>query len=247
MNEYLLFQERVLNESVGNMSEIDGYNCKLCNNKGLIFFIRGDEVVSRVCKCRLQRRALRMMNSICKGGERPTLDNYYDREAWQERLKNGVKAYLNSQGGEWLFIGGQSGSGKTHLCTAVCYELIEREKSIVYMRWLDSIREIKDSLKSGSYIDEINKYKKCDVLYIDDLFKGSSRENISDADIKIAFEIINSRYCDKGKITIVSSEYTLGELSMIDEATASRIKERAGKYIYSIAKDRARNYRGALV
>ena len=109
------------------------------------------------------------------------------------------------------------------------------------MQWVSKVREIKEAIKNDYYSEEIIKYKTCDVLYIDDLFKG---REVSDADIKIAFDILNSRYIDNKKITIISSELTLQELYEIDEACASRITERARGYIFNIGKERSKNFRG---
>lgn len=243
MNEYLNNQAISLNQTQGTLNLSDGYSCEACNNKGLVYFVRGDEVVARLCSCREKRRAIRAINELYKGGERLTINTFEIKFSWQQSIKNKALSFLSENSDKWFFIGGQSGCGKTHICTAIAYELIERTKSVVYMRWVDRLWEIKQSIKMGSYTDEISKYKNCDVLYIDDLFKCGTGDGVSATDLKIAFEIINHRYADRTKITVISSEYTLGELSKIDEACASRIKQRAGVYTLSIERDLNKNLR----
>lgn len=239
---YLEFQRNALNETVGNMNEYDGYDCRLCKNKGLTFHIKDETVVSRLCVCREKRRALRTIRALSHGEERKNLDSYVAIKEWQSKIKEGAFRYLGENKSDWFFIGGQSGCGKTHICTAISYQLIERQRSLIYMQWVSKAREIKEAIKNDCYSEEIIKYKTCDVLYIDDLFKGGE---VSCADIKIAFDILNSRYLDDKKITIISSELTLQELYEVDEACASRITERARGYIFNIVRERSKNFRGA--
>ena len=237
---YLEFQKNALNETVGDMNEHDGFDCPICKNKGLTFHIKDGTVISRLCKCRSQRRAIRTMREMSINGDRKTLDSYVTKSDWQIKIKEGAYRYLGQNTSSWFFIGGQSGCGKTHICTAISYKLIERAQSLVYMQWVSRVRDIKEAIKNDYYREEIQKYKSCDVLYIDDLFKG---REVSDADIKIAFDILNSRYLDKTKVTILSSELTLQELYDVDEACASRITERARGYIFNIAKSKEKNFR----
>ena len=242
MSQFLNFQANMLNQTQGTLNLSDGYDCQECKNKGFTYFVRGDEVVSRLCACRQKRRAIRIINELNIGGGNLRMESFKTSLPWQEHIKKTAKSFLE-EGSGWFFIGGQSGCGKTHICTAISYELIERERSVVYMRWVDKSQEIKQSLKYGTYTDEINKYKRCDVLYIDDLFKCAGGEGISTSDLKIAFEILNYRYADTSKITIISSEYTLSALAQIDEACASRIIERTGKHNVNIDKDVNKNLR----
>ena len=80
------------------------------------------------------------------------------------------------------------------------------------------------------------------MLYIDDLFKGDS-ETPSKQDIKLAFDLISSRY-DSQLPTIISSERTIADIVKIDESIASRIVERCGRdRLLAIRKNRKSNFR----
>ena len=97
------------------------------------------------------------------------------------------------------------------------------------------------------YEEKLDFYKNVDVLYIDDLFKtGRSSSEVkqrpTQADINLAFEILNARYIRK-KITIISSECTISDLIDIDEAIAGRIKQKCGEFCININPDRNKNYR----
>ena len=73
----------------------------------------------------------------------------------------------------------------------------------------------------------LDEYKRVEVLYIDDFLKGGD----TDADIRLAYEILNSRYNDRGLRTILSSEMTPEKLLRRDEALGGRIYERARGYV----------------
>ena len=63
------------------------------------------------------------------------------------------------------------------------------------------------------------------------------------ADVNLAFEIINYRYNDPQLITVISCERDVTELLDIDEAVGSRIYQRTKKYNISVSADNKKNYR----
>ena len=108
-------------------------------------------------------------------------------------------------------------------------------------------REAK-SLKSlvtdeEAYNAAIKDILDIEVLYIDDFLKVRKHSAPTDADVKLAFEIINTRYNDARMTTLLSSELMIDELLDIDEAVGSRILERAGEYSLNIGRDRTKNWR----
>lgn len=147
----------------------------------------------------------------------------------------------------WFFIGGQTGAGKTHICTAICREFLLSGKSVKYMLWRDDIVKIKGCANDAqAYSKLIDEYKRVEVLYIDDLFKtgkgpDGSKQQPTGADINAAFEILNYRYNDPKLVTIVSSECTVNDILDIDEAVGGRIFEKAK--VFSLSRDRRKNYR----
>lgn len=252
--EYEQFKVDGLNNTEGNRHLTDGYNCKLCKNKGYIVKLierpNGTfEQEHSFCKCEdIRRSIVRMKKSGLKDIIKDyTFDKYEVTEPWQEAIKSAAVEYAKNPVG-WFFLGGQSGAGKTHLCTAICREFLLGGRKVVYMLWRDDISKLKSLAKENPEEREamIEKFKKAEVLYIDDLFKmGKATDNAKQmptaADINAAFEIINYRYNNPNLLTIVSSECSEDELLDIDEAVGGRIFERA-KTI-SIAKNRDRNYR----
>ena len=251
--DYEQFKVDGLNATVGKRNEEDGYNCPVCKNKGYVFKVveYADGSFSHVCadcKCaEIRRSIMRMKRSGLKDIIKDyTFDKFEATEPWQKTIKSAAKDYATNQKG-WFYIGGQSGCGKTHLCTAICREFLLEGKQVVYMMWRDDIAKIKGLATFPEERQQmIDQFKMAEVLYIDDLFKTGRNADGSEpkptaADINAAFEIINYRYNNPALLTIISSELNEDELLDIDEAVGGRVFERSKTF--SIAKDRSRNYR----
>lgn len=229
--------------------DLTGYDCKKCLNRGNVAII-GEEggLCFKECDCMKIRRCFWEMerSGLKKLIKEKTFDAFSTTEDWQGAIKKGAMTYAANPEG-WLLFCGQPGSGKTHLCTAVCRQRLLAGDEVKYMSWRDKVAELKAmSLDSEQRGEMIDIYKTAQILYVDDLYKvgkaadGSS--NPTGADISLAFEIINHRYINHLP-TIVSTEKTPQELVEIDEATGSRIIEMAGSNVYSISRDIKRNYR----
>ncbi len=250
---YEQFKVDGLNDTVGSRNLEDGYECRTCKNKGFVAKLveNADGTYSHCfadCKClEVRNSIMRMKRSGLKDIIKDyTFDKFEDSEPWQKSIKAAAMDYAKDPEG-WFFLGGQSGAGKTHLCTAICREFLLAGKRVRYMLWRDDIVKIKGAVTdSEEYCKMIDEFKRVDVLYIDDLFKtGKAMDNSvqkpTAADINVAFEIINFRYNNPGLLTIISSELSEDELIDIDEAIGGRIYERAKAF--TIGKDRSRNYR----
>ena len=243
------------NESVGNLDKEDGIDCPICKNKGFIEEVvegfRGDYTSSlRQCECMKQRRSLQRLkkSGMAESIEKLTFATFETTEDWQKSVKERAQRYVQGLGSKWFFIGGAVGCGKTHICTAICGELLKQNLSIKYMSWSEESVKLKGKVNDDDFDDLIRQYKDVDVLYIDDFFKTRRSRTgevqyPSDADIKLAYQIINFRYTANKK-TIISSEWILDELMNFDDATSSRIYEMCrGGSMLQIDRLTERNYR----
>ena len=241
------------NAMVGDLDQEDGYNCPICKNKGNIARVEmvndWPTKIYRDCKCmamrytiaRMKRSGLQNIITDC------TFDKYEELDPWHTSVKKRAMDYAGNPSG-WFFIGGQSGAGKSHLCTAICRSFLLRGERVQYMMWVDDAAILKGIVNEGSeYTQQVERFKKAPILYIDDLFKvqndnGQNRGKPTSADVRLAFEIINYRVVSKLP-TIISSEFTLAELVDIDQAVAGRIAEMAESNAISITPDIKKNYR----
>lgn len=229
------------------MGDLSGYDCTKCLNRGRYAIPKEGGGMSIVeCDCMKIRRCVQKMEA---SGLREvitsyTFDAYQDSEPWQTSVKRGAVDYANKVDG-WLLFCGQSGSGKTHLCTAVCRHLLLAGEEVRYMPWRQDVRELK-AMESNSQVEALKKLQTAPILFIDDLFKtGRAADgscNPTAADVNLAFDIINYRYT-KRLTTIISTERSPAELVDIDEAVGGRIVEMAQGHTYCIEKKQGRNYR----
>ncbi|MCD7927335.1 MAG: ATP-binding protein, partial [Oscillospiraceae bacterium] len=135
----------------------------------------------------------------------------------------------------WVSALGSVCSGKTHICTAICGELLNAGVEVRYFRWADDSRRLKSLVREPEvYQRELEPYKRCKALYIDDVLKTKRGTEVTAADINLAFELIDYRYSDSRLITILSSEKQMDELLNIDEALGSRIYERTKGHLLKL-------------
>ncbi len=228
---------------------LQGYDCELCKNKGTVYVVKDGYVVAQECNCMLMRRNIVRIHE--SGLEellrRNTLDTYITQENWQKGIKAVALDFLKSDGKDWFFIGGQVGAGKTHICTAIVGELMQRGYSAKYMQWRQEATKLKSVINDKEYEPLMDMLKTVSVLYIDDLFKGGTdkygkKELPTPGDINLAFDIIATRY-NQNLVTLISSERTMTELLAVDEAIGSRIAQKANKYKISLTQDEQKNYR----
>ena len=224
------------NKSTGNLKY---YDCPKCLNRGDIK-VRINTV--RLCDCMKIRKANRILaeSGMAELIHNSKFENYFATEDWQVALKEKCMNFAKNPS-HCLFLGGQSGTGKTHLCSAVCGEFIKQGKALKYVLWRDIVTKLQANLyKDDIYTSIVEDIKNVDVLYIDDLFKN--RDNRKNYELEIAFKIINDRDLSN-KITIISTEYLISDLIKIDEALAGRIVKMSGEYLLQIGKNSSRNYR----
>jgi DNA replication protein DnaC len=236
----------ILNREFGSLV---GYDCPDCLNRG--YFITVDEEGRRAsleCKCMETRRSMELMkrSGLSSLLDRYTFDTWQERETWQSHAAKMAKQYVSNPDGRWFMMTGRPGSGKTHMCTALCGDLMRQGLRVQYMLWRDISVQAKAVVNDeDAYKRIVDPLKAVPVLYIDDLFKAGKDDRgsvkITAGDVNLAFEIINTRHNDKSKLTIISSERSMGDILGIDEATGSRIYERTKDFY--IPLDGAKNWR----
>lgn len=237
------------NRKEGKLHMQDGYNCKKCLNRGEIWYAWYDGKHWRegmeLCTCAKARASIKRMERSGLKDSMKRFSDFVATEDWQKNMLNIAQTYVHADlsNGASLFIGGAVGGGKTHICTSVCRELLYQGRAVIYMPWANEMRRLKGIANTEAIVDELSVYSHAEILYIDDLFKPAGEgSDPTPADIRMAYEIINYRYINKLPM-IVSSEKYMSELLEYDEATISRLYEKAKGYTVNIARRAGRNYR----
>ena len=245
-DDWLNAQLKAETERRGDLDILDGYNCEECKNKGYIPYINADkDITYRECKCKAIRKQLSILEKSGLKDSVKKIADFETPEEWQAEIKTKAINFIKQRDARCFYIGGQSGAGKTHICSGIAREYIKKGKDTRYIMWVDMVERLKDYEQREQYARKISDV---DILYIDDFFKPTgSKAEFSRLDIIKTFEIIDRRYKQPKKITIISSELTVNELAAIDTAIAGRITEMAKSFCYSIKHDEKKNYRKKFV
>ena len=237
-------QKKVANENAEE-GHLSGLDCRKCKNRGHISYAKNGEIVWRICDCMKARKSLEQIerSGLKKAIDEMRFETFIATENWQRNMLTLARDYVIDGKDKWLFFGGTSGSGKTHLCTSVCGELLHRGRAVRYMMWKDEGTKLKSLVNDNAeYSRLIDELKDADVLYIDDFLKVQRGQQPTPADINLAFEILNYRYANKLQ-TIISSEKTLDDILALDDAVGGRIYQMAKGYGMSLAYDKNKNFR----
>ena len=117
--------------------DLGGVDCPECGNTGYLIE-RGPGLLdfhTRECPCMNVRRSMRTIRNSGMSDmlTRYTLDSFETPDKERLEIKKTAIRFIEANEG-WFFIGGRSGIGKTHICTAICNELIKQGKRTLYMK-----------------------------------------------------------------------------------------------------------------
>lgn len=243
-NQALMARRREIIKSLGypeDYTEVH-YSCKKCSDCG---FIDG----TKMCSC--FREAL-IKATIASSGigeliEKQTFDNfdlnwYKGDEEVERRMaanlaaaKNYAKNFAKKR--ENLLLIGKTGTGKTHISTAIAREVITLGYDVIYDSAQNIVSDFEaDKFRSGYGQQEprSEKYLECDLLIIDDL----GTEFSSQFTVSCLYNLINSRR-NKGMATIISTNLTAEELARkYEDRIYSRIVGAGTRILVFEGKDR---------
>lgn len=167
-----------------------------------------------------------------------TLENFHnDKNEDSKNMLTLAEKYLNSCGKSGGGIGfwGRPQVGKTHLGIAICHELTNRySKPHLYFSYTTQVPRLLDLFVSNEeqYLKEMDIWKTCPVLFIDNLFErypeedklrntelGEQRFNVT---LKIIYDLVNTRK-KKRLNTIFAGQTLFEDYWALSEAISIRI------------------------
>ncbi|MEL7603198.1 MAG: hypothetical protein AAGU77_08580, partial [Bacillota bacterium] len=110
-------------------------HCEKCGDTGLVDVVRDGRAMMRYCECDPRRKTLLALkqSGLDKSVARYTFESFVTEQDFQRHMKDRCLKFLEQDGSRFLYIGGQSGCGKTHLGTAVCAALLGRGMRLAYV------------------------------------------------------------------------------------------------------------------
>lgn len=191
------------------------YVCKTCSDTGF--------VGTKMCSCLKQLLITKNIQSSGMGNliDKQSFDNfnldvYSSTPEIKERMQRNLKiakAFAEkfaSHHGNLLLIG-TTGTGKTHVSTAIARVVISQGFDVLYDSAQNIIDDFEtDKFKSGhSRAESVSdKYLECELLIIDDL----GAEFVTQFSISALYNLINTRQ-NKGLSTIISTNLSASELA----------------------------------
>ncbi|MDD2598424.1 MAG: chromosomal replication initiator protein DnaA [Kiritimatiellae bacterium] len=120
-----------------------------------------------------------------------------------------------------LFIYGQTGLGKTHLMQAIGQKVLATPgMSVRYVTTETLLNEYVDALKDGSIVKFRNKYRRTDVLLIDDIQFLGKRERLQEE----FFHTFNTLYDSHKQIIMTSDRPTRDMQGIVEPRLVSRFE-----------------------
>ena len=223
--------------------------CELCNGTGWM----PTKIGYKPCKCVEEEKVKKLWDSFGLNPDDVKKINEYKtyNDETIKAKKNAIEYVknfetINNTRENSFALYGQAGGGKTHIVVGIGRALLEKNIQAIYMPYLEAIRELKcNVLDEEYYLKLLRRYQRANVLIIDDLFKdkvkkGKLTGQLTEADMKHIYPIINFRYVNRLPM-LISTECTPNMLMDLDDALGGRILECVAKYSIVFGSDS--NYR----
>ena len=221
------------------------YFCPDCSDSG---YING----RTMCHCFREALVKATIASSGMGNliEKQSFDNFsletysYDKAVLERMSYNleAAKKYateFREKGGNLLLVG-TTGTGKTHISTAIAREVISQGFDVIYDSAQNIIADFEtDKFKSGygPYTPKADKYLECDLLIMDDL----GTEFSSQFSTACIYNLLNTRQ-NKGLSTIISTNLSARDLQeRYEDRITSRIVGMDTRILQFVGKDNRLN------
>jgi DNA replication protein DnaC len=216
------------------------YTCRDCGDTGFV-----GEVICHCFREAILKENIRS-SGIGKLIETQSFENFelgiYSDPEQKKRMEHNVNAAREfalslAASSKNLLLIGKTGTGKTHISTAIAKLAIERGCEVIY----DSAQNIiaafeDDKFRSGYNQTESksDKYLECELLILDDL----GTEFNTAFSVSCIYNLLNTRL-NRGLSTVISTNLTPEELSTkYDDRIYSRIVGKDTKILLFVGNDK---------
>ena len=218
------------------------YTCSKCKDTG---YIGG----TKVCSCLREELIKATIASSGIGNliEKQSFENFelglYENDSDAYRImKNNLETAkkfafgFKDNPGSLLFVG-KTGTGKTHLSTAIAREVIKSGFDVIYDTTQNIISDFETDRFKNAYSQTepiSNKYLECDLLIMDDL----GAEFVTQFTVSCLYNLINTRQ-NRGLSTIISTNLEQKELlERYEDRICSRLIGSGYRVLFFTGPDR---------
>lgn len=217
------------------------YSCESCSDTGYT-------QDGRMCHCFKEGLIKATISSSGIGSlidkqsfENFSLDVYGDNARVRERMEKNLAAardYVEnfSRSRTNLLLIGNTGTGKTHISTAIAREIISRGYDVIYDSAQNILADFDDDQFRRRYGEEpkSTKYLECDLLIIDDL----GTEFTTQFSVSCLYNLLNTRQ-NRSLATVISTNLTPEDLSKkYEDRIYSRIVGSGTRILAFVGPDR---------
>lgn len=221
---------RVINEN-NKEGDLEGGDCPLCKNRGFTYGVQDGYEYIKECECVEKRRTLgKVENSeYATYITSKKFSNFEILDGTHSKALEKAKAFMAQKKYPFLFVAGNTGTGKTHLTVATFFELVQFGYDNHFVKWESEFNSLKTEQFNDtvSYRKRLNRLKYSELLLIDDIFYNADGATPTAYEFKLVKEILDERSI-RGLKTIMSSNYTLEKLFNLNPVVGGRISEFTG-------------------
>lgn len=170
-----------------------------------------------------------------------SLDSYATTKPGQSQALAIARAYAENfaetlDAGRCLIFTGTTGTGKTHLATAIANRAIQQGHTAIFASVREIVGAVKNTWRKGvdkTEQEAMEPYVACDLLVIDEV--GVQFD--TDAERLIMFDVINRRYENVRPMILISNlpiDAQSGEpsvRSVLGDRVLDRLRENGGKLV----------------
>jgi chromosomal replication initiator protein len=138
-----------------------------------------------------------------------------------EMAYNSCKAVAQKPGTQYnpLFIYGGTGLGKTHLLQAIGNEAVSKDKNVIYVTIEQFMNDFLFSMKNKNLEHFKSKYRKCDLLLIDDVQFLTGKETTQEEFFHTFNELKNAN-----KQIVLTSDRLPSQIAGLEDRIKSRFE-----------------------
>ncbi len=170
-----------------------------------------------------------------------TLTNFEYSESWQRQALESAVSFAKNPAG-LLFLGGQSGCGKSHLAAGIIYYVSKSgSQPPLYYSWPELLAAVRRSTRDWKAADIRETLKDCRAVVVLDDFLAAPNSRPTTAALETAFEIVSARVANK-RPTVLASPYTAEKINALYSVLFKKIVRAAGDLLISIDPDESKDY-----